>query len=141
MSKKKIIILIGIIVILCILIFTVILTILINRDDLSSSPLYGKWMATSSEIFENGLIVYLDEIIEDKYIIISKSNIKICYIENNKEDCKKVKYTYNDNVMSIEENDMYLSGKEVIYLNDDNLSMKYTIQGDNNYSIIHFKRE
>ena len=141
MNKKKKIILFTIVATLIVLIIFVAVVVLIGKDSNGDNYIYGKWVAKSSEVFDNGLITSYVEIIEDKYLVISKSQIKICYIVDNKDICKKVKYSIANNNMVIEDNDLYLSGEEEIILEENRLTMKYNLDGNELYSLIHFERE
>ena len=132
----------SLIIILCILIFTIIsvtIIYLVNIDSINKD-LYGTWTIIENKTINNK-VEHINNIPWKCIIELQENNkINICYYDDNDKICEEANYKYKNKALTIEENNMYLKGDYNITLKDNTLIMKY-IFSDSEQSIITLKRD
>lgn len=144
MNKRKHTFLIVILIIIVLLIIGMLLIYLINKNNgevpqKQKLNINGKWVADSVSFTNNDTVTNFD-VIEDKYIIISDDKIKICYYVSEKDICNEYNYTLANNIIKIDENELYLSGENELSLENNRLAFKKIYNG-NKYTLLIFERE
>lgn len=137
-KKTKMVMMVIIATIIAIVVVLTIITIKARKPK-AANELVGRWNAIQQEVNKGEEAVSLIPATDGKYIVISNDRIKICYLDNKKDRCKKVKYTYKDNVMEIADNDFYLSGKQEVLLDGEYMVLKYIANDTDSFELI-FKK-
>lgn len=150
--KKRILIISSIIIsIVIILIIGIVIyeknikgnTVELPKDNTleDNKELYGTWVATNLELYEEGKLKLTIKGQNDKELHISNDNtLSVCQINQYENlGCVDTKYSYTDNKLYVEE-DTYLASVSEISFNETEMLVK-AINGSNNYSILYFKRK
>lgn len=137
-NKTKLVILVTIATVIAIVIVLTIIT-LNGKKPKVANELVGKWNNIQQQVNKGDVAVSLEPATDDKYIEIMNKKIRICYKDNNKDKCVKVKYTYKDNVMEIADNDFYLHGKQEVLLDEEYMVLKYVANDTDSFELI-FKK-
>ena len=102
--------------------------------------IYGKWLVNSTQDFVNNEIYASNIETNNNYIIINKDTIEICYYKENDAVCEKSNYVADDNTITIDENEAYLSGINEIYMENGYLIFKRVLT-KNEYVQMILERE
>lgn len=138
-EKIKISILISFMIILIIfIIFVTILFITKNKDNNNNNDiLYNTWNAYKTEVVRDDDIIYTIETF-NAYLNINKNNsINICYQENGEKICNTTSYSYENSILSITENDLYLNGSYKVDFKNDIMILE-NIQNNDGTIIRHY---
>lgn len=137
-NMKKRNILIVLILVLLVLIISLICFVYLNNRKIDNNPLYGVWESDSSEVLRDGLIILVNENIENHYLEFNKDKIGICYIIDNNTNCNYYNYTVNGNMLTIEDNDDYLTGEINFNIEDKILTIEKSLKKSNTLMRYHF---
>ena len=139
-EKIKISILVSFMIILIIfIIFVTMLFITKNKDNNNNSNniLYNTWNAYKTEVVGGGDMIYTIETF-NAYLNINKNNsINICYQENGEKICNTTSYSYENSILSITENDLYLNGSYKVDFKNDIMILE-NIQNNDGTIIRHY---
>lgn len=134
-EKNKYIILIILATVILILIVILFLMFLINN----SKGIYGTWHSQKMVLIEDEKNTIEKEWLDFSINIQKNNKIKLCYKDNEKKKCGTTSYIYNNNILSINENDWFLKGKYFVSFKRNSLSLKY-VYSDGQKDILYFKR-
>lgn len=139
MKKKKSII-IAVVIIVIIILLLIGISVITNKNKPKpmevKDPLIGEWIAYKQEVYKEGKFLTTIEL-DGKSVEIKKGNkINICYTENEEKTCEEVGYTYDGEIMNIEDNGLYLKGDVKVNLEEDAISFSSTL--DTVESILYF---
>lgn len=123
-KNKKIIILTSLSVILTISIVSIIILVIMQSNNtLNNNELINYWTLYRQNITNNNEIIYsLDS--NDITLNIKNSYIEICYNEDNNRKCNNVKYTYDNNTLTILEDNQQLQGNYNVYFEDNTMLLE-----------------
>ncbi len=133
-EKIKISILVSFMIILIIvIIFVTMLFLTKSKDDNgnnnSNNIIYNTWNAYKTEVVRDNEIVYTMEIF-NTYLNINNNSINICYQNNGEKICNTTSYSYDNNILSITENDSYLNGSYKVNFKDNIMILENTQNND-----------
>lgn len=133
-EKIKISILVSFMIILIIvIIFVTMLFLTKSKDDNgnnnSNNIIYNTWNAYKTEVVRDNEIVYSMEIF-NTYLNINNNSINICYQNNGEKICNTTSYSYDNNILSITENDSYLNGSYKVNFKDNIMILENTQNND-----------
>lgn len=133
-EKIKISILVSFMIILIIvIIFVTMLFLTKSKDDNSNNNsnniIYNTWNAYKTEVVRDNEIVYTMEIF-NTYLNINNNSINICYQNNGEKICNTTSYSYDNNILSITENDSYLNGSYKVNFKDNIMILENTQNND-----------
>lgn len=133
-EKIKISILVSFMIILIIVItFVTMLFLTKSKDDNSNNNsnniIYNTWNAYKTEVVRDNEIVYTIEIF-NTYLNINNNSINICYQNNGEKICNTTSYSYDNNILSITENDSYLNGSYKVNFKDNIMILENTQNND-----------
>lgn len=154
-NKKIILIAISIIILIIIISLVLILTnkkdnkptinkynLPIDNDYEDNKKLYGSWNSVYMEIYKkNKLSTTLKDLNKFNIQIPMYDDILICYIEKEELKCEKKKYSFIDNILYVEENDLYIRPKSEIILKDNYLIIKTINNDEDDYSLLYFEKK
>lgn len=122
--KKKILIILLILIIVLIILVTSLL--LFNKVQITTKSIYGTWNSQKIDGIRDGKTVYSKKWDNYTIEILKDNKIKLCYYLDNKKACKDTIYTYENNILSIENNEFYLKGDyEVSFPSNNVLKLRY----------------
>lgn len=111
-----------------------------NYED--NKKLYGSWNSVYMEVYrKNKLSETVKDMNKFNIQISMDDDILICYIINEELNCKKKKYSFIDNILYVEENDLYIRPKSEIILKDNYLIIKTINNKKSNYSLLYFEKK
>lgn len=154
--KNKKIILIAISIIILIIVISLILIISnknnkptinkynlpIDNDYEDNKKLYGSWNSIYMEIYKkNKLSTTLKDLNKFNIQIPMYDDILICYIEKEELKCEKKKYSFIDNILYVEENDLYIRPKSEIIFKNNYLIIKTINNDEDDYSLLYFEKK
>lgn len=131
-----------IIIIISAIIAIILLGILIwiGTRDLEVEDLYGSWNGYKLEAYKDNK----SEETLDKtgYLIqiFDKTKLKLCYTKDTVVKCEEVGYSYNDNYINIDENNLYMSGKFKVDVKS-NILMITDVLSDDYKTVFYFYKE
>lgn len=135
LKEKILIISIAIIiVVICFVIYFV-------NKNITTSNLYGKWVAGITEVYSNGKVTSANYSENPPYIEIKNNTISICYLLEDKYTCEEKAYTLQKEKLSVEENDTFLSGDFIIKIKKNKLELKKEHNNGELKIISHYKKE
>jgi len=99
-----------------------------NNNDNILSEIYDKnWYLLETTISNDIDILYKSKSNGNIYIVIKNLVIEYCDSENN--ECREEKYTYNNEMISIEGNDTLGKGDYLVDIAEDNLKLSRKVNG------------
>lgn len=123
-KDKKIIIFTSLIIILTILIISIIILVIMqNNNTLDNDELINYWTLYRQSITNNNEIIHSIDT-NDITLNIKNSYIEICYNEDNNKKCNNVKYSYDNNTITILEDNQQLQGNYNVYFEDNNMLLE-----------------
>ena len=136
-EKIKISILVSFIVVLIILIiFITTLFIMKNKGNTDNSNnnsdnvLYNTWNAYKTEVIRDNEPIHTIELF-NMYLNINDNNfINICYQKDGEKVCNTTNYMYDNNILIISNNDLYLKGSYKVTFQDDIMILENTQSND-----------
>ena len=142
-KKKEKLLIIILIVIVCLIIGATILVInYYHKNKISVEDIYGKWLANSSQFIVDDHVDLTIDKERKSYIVINKETIDVCYYNDDDSlTCNKYNYSLNDNYISIENNDSYLSDDSELLFENGYLIFKKEYDEENKYVQMIFERE
>ena len=112
----------------------------IDNDYTDNLKLYGGWESEKIEVYRDNELS--STIMDNSGVlqIYNNDKMEICYIDDNDElVCITGNYSFKDNILYVVSNDTYLSGKRNIIFKDNYLILKKYINNSlDNYSMLYF---
>ena len=132
MDKKKKLIIIGATLALVFIIGLIVVLSSSNNSGkdvvLNQSDLYGSWSSTKIETYKNGKLTDSSPKERNFIQIQDDKTIKIyTFAEDGKASYIDVQYTFTNNILTVEENDTYLTGERKVRIKNKVMSLEETI--------------
>jgi len=110
-----------------------------NSDNVYDNGIYGKWFAQYNEIFQNGEVIVKDDI-ANKILKINDSDVDICYSIGYDILCDNYNYSYDNNILVVDDTGLYLSGKNTVEFKDDYMIISKEVEGTEDLVKMYFTR-
>lgn len=143
--KKKNKTLIVLFVIIITMIISIIVVVMTNKENNTTeeqiliNELYGSWTSEYLEIYKNNkLDTKNDNISRNIVNIYDNKTLSIC-LSNEVDNCIYINYEYNDDILTVEENDTFFSGKLNIKISNGYLVTISSID-DNKMSYLYYSK-
>lgn len=135
--KKKV--LITLLIIIIILIVSVTSLFLLGKVQITTKSIYGTWDSQKIDGIRDEKKAYSIEWNNYTIEILKDNKIKLCYYLDNKKECKETKYTYENSILSIANNELYLKGNYEVSFSSNTLKLRY-IYSEGQEDILYFKK-
>lgn len=145
MNKKKERVLLISLIIIIVLIMLLVILYYVKKDKVNGINYYipsGNWYYYYTELYntENQISSYISDI-DDGYIYVTDSGeLNVCYKESDEYVCSKYNYTFEKNVITVEENDTFFSGKMEMSSDEENIIFK-NVYDDGWYVLLYLRKE
>lgn len=128
--EKKLWILIILITIVIIVFISIIFILKKNNSSKNNNyeKLYGTWYGAYNERYSNSKLNMKSDITSNLLKIKDNNSIDICYLTDYELVCENYQYSYDGKTISIEDNELYLSGNNSVTFKDNYMILSKKIE-------------